>query len=62
MMEKLLQKINGDRFVFDDKEIKVTVTIGVEKRDKGLSLDKWIQAADEKLYIGKTNGKNVVIK
>ncbi len=62
MMDKLLEKINSDKFVFDDKDIKVSVTIGVEKRDKGLSLHKWIQAADEKLYIGKTKGKNVVIK
>ena len=51
MMDKLLEKINSDKFVFDDKDIKVSVTIGVEKIDKGLSLHKWIHAADEKLYI-----------
>ncbi|MCR4930736.1 MAG: hypothetical protein K5988_12160 [Lachnospiraceae bacterium] len=62
MMDKTLEKINKEQFVFDDKDIKVSVTIGVEKIDKGLSLHKWIQAADEKLYIGKTKGKNVLIK
>ena len=62
MMDNLLHKVISDKFVFYEKDIKVSVTIGVEKRDKGLTLDKWIQAADEKLYIGKTNGKNVVIK
>ena len=48
------------KYIFDGKDIKVSVTVGLAKKNTDLSIDKWIQAADEKLYEGKTNGKNVV--
>ena len=62
MMEKLREVVDKEKFVFDEKDIKVSVTIGLAVRNKDLSIDKWIQAADEKLYIGKTGGKNKVVE
>ena len=45
----------------NDQIIKVTLTSGVELKNKEIKFNKWIVAADEKLYFGKNNGKNRVI-
>ena len=46
---------------FEDQIIKVTLTAGVELKNKDIKFNKWIVAADEKLYIGKNSGKNRVV-
>ena len=48
-------------FNFNDIEIKLTVTIGIEKYTEGISNEKWISLADEKLYLGKNSGKNKTV-
>jgi diguanylate cyclase (GGDEF)-like protein len=60
-IEKLRQAVENINVEFEGQEIKVTITAGVEEKDKSVALNKWIVAADEKLYIGKQNGKNTVI-
>lgn len=60
MMERLRKAIVDTDFEFENKKIDVSVTIGIAEKQEG-SVDKWIQTADNKLYIGKKNGKNVVI-
>ena len=45
---------------FEGKEIRATITIGGAVREENESVDKWIQRADEKLYIGKGKGRNKV--
>ncbi|SEG22276.1 diguanylate cyclase (GGDEF) domain-containing protein [Eubacterium ruminantium] len=61
IFEKLRKAVNEAVFEFEGKRINVTITIGVARRSEASSIDKWIQAADQKLYIGKNSGKNVVI-
>ncbi|MCR5118935.1 MAG: hypothetical protein K6B44_04865 [Lachnospiraceae bacterium] len=39
----------------------VHVTIGFAFKGDIESIDKWIDKADDNLYYGKNNGKNVVI-
>ena len=46
---------------FEGREIRVTFTAGVELKNKDIAFNKWIIAADEKLYAGKHNGKNRVV-
>ena len=46
---------------YEGQVINVTITAGVMEKDKSMALNKWIVAADEKLYVGKQNGKNTVI-
>lgn len=46
---------------FEDLEIKVTMSFGVAKIDKNMSIEDNIKVADEKLYRAKENGRNVVI-
>ena len=61
LIEKLRKTIENTAIEFEGEEIKVTVTAGVASREKFNSVDKWIIAADEKLYYGKNNGKNKVV-
>ena len=61
VFEKLRKAIDSEKFVFDDQEIKVTVTIGLAEKINDGPIDKWVQAADEKLYSGKKSGKNKVV-
>ena len=41
--------------------IKITMTFGVCESIPGLSIDKLVEIADERLYNGKQNGKNQVV-
>ena len=61
MIEKVRDSIEHSAVEFEGQTISVTLTAGVEKKSKDLSVDKWIVAADEKLYFGKNNGKNRVV-
>lgn len=41
--------------------IKITMTFGVTESTPGLSIEKLVEIADERLYQGKQNGKNQVV-
>jgi len=41
--------------------ISVTITAGLQKCENGMGVETVIKGADEKLYIGKNNGKNQVV-
>lgn len=60
-IEKLRKAIEDIRLEYEGQIINVTITAGVEEKDKSVALNKWIVAADEKLYQGKQNGKNTVV-
>lgn len=61
LLERLREKVQKSNIVFEEKEIKVTLTAGLSDKDRNVSLDKWIMSADEKLYSGKHSGKNKVV-
>lgn len=61
MMERLRMTVENTKFDFEDNRIRVSVTIGVAERGEQKSIDKWIQVADDRLYIGKKQGKNKII-
>ncbi|MCR4794890.1 MAG: GGDEF domain-containing protein [Ruminococcus sp.] len=61
ILETLRKKIADEQFRFEGNEIKITVTVGVSYYDENLTNDVWISKADEKLYLGKSNGKNQVV-
>ncbi len=60
-MEKLRQSVAAHDFTFERQRINVTITIGYAQKEDTQSIDRWIQRADEKLYYGKNNGKNMVV-
>lgn len=62
IMDTLNSNIFNERFTYNNEEIRLSITVGIALYDKSNSLDGWIQEADKKLYYGKNNGKNMVVK
>ncbi|MBR6256358.1 MAG: GGDEF domain-containing protein [Lachnospiraceae bacterium] len=60
-MEALRKAVEDNEFVFEGQKINVTITVGYALKENTASMDKWVQKADEKLYYGKNNGKNMVV-
>lgn len=64
-MEKVenVQKTIWDfSFSYDKSEIKLTMTFGVKEREGEMPYEELIKEADNKLYIGKNNGRNQIVK
>lgn len=61
LLERLRSTIENKEFIFEDNRIKVTLTAGIAASHQNTSVDKWIDEADENLYYGKNNGRNLVI-
>ncbi len=59
--ENIRKTVETKDFEFEGKHIKVTITIGAARKNDHVSIEKWIQEADENLYYGKNNGRNRVI-
>ncbi|MBP5091661.1 MAG: GGDEF domain-containing protein [Bacilli bacterium] len=57
-LEPLRKNIESEIFEFEGANIKVTITIGVAKFAKDITLERWIELADTKMYNGKKAGKN----
>ena len=53
-----LQKLS---LSYEGTDFSVTITIGAEENDFHSSLVKILEQADEKLYMGKVQGRNRVI-
>ena len=60
-LETLRKNIEKETFEFNDLKIKITITIGAVKFVKGLTIEKWVQLADERMYAGKNSGKNKTV-
>jgi diguanylate cyclase (GGDEF)-like protein len=61
-MEYLRKSIENSPTIFYNKRISATITIGLEeKREEHQEPDDIIKVADERMYYGKQNGKNIVI-
>ena len=61
--EKLRHRIETENFVYNDKKIPVTVSIGVSLViDSSEAVDSIIQRADDALYVSKESGRNKVTK
>ena len=62
MIERMRSEIGSSPVVFEGQSINVTLTVGVSAGKKDQDIDEWIQDVDNKLYFGKKNGKNRVIR
>lgn len=59
--ERFRKQIEESTVKFGDREIKVTITLGVALYDSRLGADQSIQLADKALYEGKESGRNKVV-
>lgn len=59
-LEKIRVELAGTDITYNDINIKVTMTFGLEEYD-GRNMENTVHKADEKLYIGKQNGRNRVV-
>lgn len=61
VLEKVRSLVEQKQFEYGEKQLHITVTIGVSRHTAEQSIDEWIHIADKKLYQGKKNGKNQVV-
>lgn len=61
-LEALRKAVENTVVEFENLKIKVTVTAGMYSATKLSDFEETIKQADEKLYYGKRNGKNCVVK
>lgn len=60
-LEGLRKTIKNETFEFEGSKIRLTMTIGAVKYKDSLTLDQWVERADEKMYQGKKSGKNKTV-
>lgn len=61
LIEQLRSAVEKEDFSFGEDHIKVTITAGLADYTGDVSVDKWVNTADENLYKGKKSGKNKVV-
>ena len=59
--ERICRTIENSVIKYEEKEIRVTMTFGIAESIPGYRVEHLIQQADDKLYYGKTHGKNQVV-
>jgi diguanylate cyclase (GGDEF)-like protein len=58
-LERFRNKLENHPFIFEDKRINITVSIGITQNDSHIvTPDNFIMKADTALYKAKQNGKN----
>ena len=62
LIESLRENVEAEDFEFEGTAIKVTITCGLADHSAGRSVDQWVSEADDKLYRGKREGKNRVVR
>ena len=60
-LDRIRENINKHNFIYNNKRLKTTITIGAALFDNDESLEFWIKRADNKLYEGKQSGKNKTV-
>ena len=60
-LEELRNVIKNETFEFEKNTIKITITIGAINYLDDISIEEWVELADEKMYSGKKTGKNKTV-
>ncbi len=61
MLNDLRSRIYKHVFKYNDIEMNLTMTFGLEEYDFHSTIDNALNSADEKLYLGKSRGRNQVV-
>jgi len=62
ILGKICSQIEQNGVPHDGEKLCVTMTFGIQKYEPGLTAEKVIDLADEKLYYGKNHGRNCIIE
>ena len=60
-LEELRKLIEKEVFEFENVQVHITTTIGAVKYIKDITIEKWLEFADRKMYAGKNSGKNKTV-
>ena len=60
-VEAFRKTVEEHEFRFNNRIIKLTITIGLAAYDSEETIEEWIGKADKKLYFGKNSGKNQTV-
>lgn len=58
--EHIRSQVESSKFIYKNRRIPVTISIGVALRDDCVGVQETLNSADEKLYLAKKNGRNRV--
>ena len=61
MVEAFVKQVRNHVLAYEDREVRVTMTVGVKEMDYAFSYEKMIKCADDNLYEGKRNGRNRIV-
>lgn len=61
LIENIRGMVAGTEFVYQEQVLHVTMTFGMSTSMEHTELNKLIEFADDRLYVGKQNGKNQVV-
>ncbi len=59
--ERIRAMVEEETITYHEQQIPFTITFGVSTYVPGYRMEKLIQTADERLYVGKQSGKNMVV-
>lgn len=59
--KQVLKRIRECEISYGERVVSVTMTFGVAQYGKGETIEKLVKRADDRLYIGKSNGRNQVV-
>lgn len=60
-LEKLMNEIRDIVFTYEGQKFSLTMTFGLEEYQQGENIDAWVKAADDRLYRGKSEGRNRIV-
>ena len=61
-LERFRETVAAHPFEYEGHAFRMSVTLGVARFRRGQTIDEWIDAADKKRYVGKTTGKNRLVR
>ncbi|MBP3278932.1 MAG: GGDEF domain-containing protein, partial [Butyrivibrio sp.] len=61
VLDELRLIVKKREYVYKEHTIKLTMTFGIEEFSKISGVEKTIEEADKKLYLGKQNGRDQVV-